>query len=98
MMRSIRGAFTPAIYEFATHRFTVTTVVRDPRYLRQPFVTTIDFKKEPNDAKWDPTPCQTRQKVCAMLACLFLSGPTRVRHVCRDARLGREGRGSAQWF
>ena len=40
--------------------FTVMTVVRDPRYLRQPFVTTTDFKKEPNDAKWDPTPCQAR--------------------------------------
>jgi hypothetical protein len=40
--------------------FTVTTVVTDPRYLRQPFVTTTDFKKEPNDAKWDPTPCQAR--------------------------------------
>lgn len=40
--------------------FTVTTVVRDPRYLRQPFVTTSHFKREPNDAKWDPTPCQVR--------------------------------------
>ena len=40
--------------------FTVTTVVRDPRYLRQPFVTTTDFKKEQTDAKWDPTPCQAR--------------------------------------
>ena len=40
--------------------FTVMTVVRDPRYLRQPFVTTTDFRKEPNDAKWDPTPCQSR--------------------------------------
>jgi hypothetical protein len=40
--------------------FTVLTVVRDARYLRQPFVTTTDFKKEPNEAKWDPTPCQAR--------------------------------------
>jgi len=40
--------------------FTVTTVVRDPLYLRQPFVTTSDFKKERTDAKWDPTPCQAR--------------------------------------
>lgn len=38
--------------------FTVMTVIRDPRNLRQPFVTTTDFKKEPNAAKWDPTPCQ----------------------------------------
>jgi hypothetical protein len=40
--------------------FTVMTVVRDPRYLRQPFVTTTDFRKEPGDAKWDPTPCLVR--------------------------------------
>lgn len=40
--------------------FTVMTVVRDPRYLRQPFVTTTDFEKEPDDAKWDPSPCQAR--------------------------------------
>jgi hypothetical protein len=40
--------------------FTVTTVVRDPRYLRQPFVTTSHFKKEPNDSKFEPTPCQAR--------------------------------------
>jgi hypothetical protein len=39
---------------------TVMTVVRDPQYLRQPFVTTTDFKKEPDGAKWDPTPCQAR--------------------------------------
>jgi hypothetical protein len=40
--------------------FTVTTIVRDPEYLRQPFVTTSHFKREPNDAKWDPTPCSAR--------------------------------------
>jgi hypothetical protein len=40
--------------------FTVMTVVTDPRYLRQPFVTTTDFRKEPNDQKWDPTPCRAR--------------------------------------
>jgi hypothetical protein len=38
--------------------FTVTTVVRDPRYLRQPFVTTSQFKKEPDESKWDPMPCR----------------------------------------
>ncbi len=40
--------------------FTVMTVVTDPRYLRQPFVTTTDFRKERNDEKWDPTPCRAR--------------------------------------
>jgi len=37
--------------------FTVTTIVDDPRYLQQPFITSTDFKKEPNGAKWRPTPC-----------------------------------------
>jgi hypothetical protein len=35
----------------------VTIVTTDPMYLRQPFVITSQFKKEPNDAKWKPTPC-----------------------------------------
>ena len=35
----------------------VTTVTTDPAYLRQPFVVTSQFKKEPGDAKWSPTPC-----------------------------------------
>jgi hypothetical protein len=40
--------------------FTVMTTVRDPKYLRQPLLTTTDFKKEPDASKWDPTPCQSR--------------------------------------
>jgi hypothetical protein len=39
--------------------FTVTTVVDDPRYLAQPFITSSSFKKETDTAKWNPTPCQT---------------------------------------
>lgn len=37
--------------------FTVTTIVEEPRYLTQPFVTTTHFKKEPDASKWRPTPC-----------------------------------------
>jgi hypothetical protein len=37
--------------------FTVTTIVDDPQYLDQPFITSTDFKKEPDGAKWRPTPC-----------------------------------------
>ncbi len=40
--------------------FTVTTVVEDPKYLTEPFVTSTDFKKEPDGAKWHPTPCSAR--------------------------------------
>ena len=40
--------------------FTVTTIVNDPEYLALPFVTTTDFKKEPDGARWNPTPCSAR--------------------------------------
>ncbi len=40
--------------------FTVTTVVTDPEYLAAPFVTTTDFRKEPDGSKFDPTPCTSR--------------------------------------
>jgi hypothetical protein len=36
----------------------VRTVVDDPTYLQQPFVTSTHFKLEPNDAKWNPSPCK----------------------------------------
>jgi hypothetical protein len=37
----------------------VTTVVADPKYLTQEFVTSTHFKKEADGAKkWDPTPCK----------------------------------------
>jgi hypothetical protein len=37
--------------------FTVTTIVDDPKYLNQPFITSSGFKKERDGAKWRPTPC-----------------------------------------
>jgi len=40
--------------------FTVTTVVRDPQYLDGPFITSSDFKKEPDGSRWDPAPCTAR--------------------------------------
>jgi hypothetical protein len=35
----------------------VTISTTDPTYLRQAFVITSQFKKEPSDAKWHPTEC-----------------------------------------
>jgi hypothetical protein len=35
----------------------VTISTTDPTYLRQPFVITSQFKKEPSEAKWHPTDC-----------------------------------------
>jgi hypothetical protein len=38
--------------------FTVTTIVNDPEYLTTPFVTSSDFKKEADGAKWSPGGCE----------------------------------------
>jgi hypothetical protein len=38
----------------------VTSIVDDPEYLRQPFTTSSQFKKEADGSKWDPTPCSVR--------------------------------------
>ena len=35
----------------------ITTIVEDPQYLAQPFVTSTHFKKEPDGAKWSPSAC-----------------------------------------
>ena len=37
----------------------VITIVDDPKYLRQPFYTSTQFKLEPNGSKFSPTPCKT---------------------------------------
>jgi hypothetical protein len=37
--------------------FTVTSIVDDPTYLNEPFITSSSFKKEPDASKWHPTPC-----------------------------------------
>ncbi len=36
----------------------VTSVVDDPRYLIQPYITTIHFKREADGSRWRPTPCE----------------------------------------
>ena len=38
----------------------VTNTVDDPANLQIPWVTSVHFKKEPDGAKWDPTPCSAR--------------------------------------
>jgi hypothetical protein len=42
----------------AGDRLTVTTIVDDPMYLLQPFITSSDFKKEADNSKWNPVPCK----------------------------------------
>ncbi len=38
----------------------VTTIVTDPEYLTEPFVTSSHFKKIPDGQGWHPTPCEAR--------------------------------------
>lgn len=38
--------------------FTVMAIIDDSRYLTQPFVLTTSFKKEQDNSKWRPTPCE----------------------------------------
>lgn len=41
-------------------RILITTIVDDPVYLQQPWTVPLHFKKEPDGAKWNPTPCSSR--------------------------------------
>jgi len=36
----------------------VTTIVDDPQYFTQQFITTTHFKKESDGSKWSPSPCR----------------------------------------
>lgn len=36
----------------------LTSIVNDPTYLRQPYVLSSQFKREPDGSKWDPAPCR----------------------------------------
>jgi hypothetical protein len=38
----------------------VTTIVEDPLYLAQPFITSTHFKKLPDASGWNPTPCSAK--------------------------------------
>jgi hypothetical protein len=35
----------------------VRTTIQDPLYLTMPFLTSTNFKREPDGSKWKPTPC-----------------------------------------
>jgi len=38
----------------------VTSVVTDPEYLAQPYLTSSQFKKLPDASGWNPTPCEAK--------------------------------------
>ena len=37
----------------------VTSIVEDPKYLYEPYITSTNFKREPDEKHWYPRPCQT---------------------------------------
>lgn len=52
-------------YDLSTERngdiwFAVTTIVEDPQYLVEPFVTSTNFKKQAGASGWNPAPCSAR--------------------------------------
>lgn len=48
---------------FGDEWLTVTTVIEDPQYFTEPFITTSDFKRKDDDSGWNPTPCVTEPPV-----------------------------------
>ena len=45
--------------EDGTEWLLVETIVSDPKYLSQDFVTSTHFRLEPDASKWNPQPCET---------------------------------------
>ncbi|HEY7445019.1 MAG TPA: hypothetical protein VH701_21495, partial [Vicinamibacterales bacterium] len=43
-----------------TEYLAVTAFLEDPQYLNLPYIRTVQFKKLPNQAGWNPTPCSAR--------------------------------------
>jgi hypothetical protein len=59
------GATMTEYWDLAAERngdqwITITSTVEDSRYLREPWVTALHFKKESDGARWDPAPCSAR--------------------------------------
>jgi hypothetical protein len=44
---------------FGNDYLTVLSIVHDPMYLNQDFITSSHFKREPDDSNWNPSPCRT---------------------------------------
>ena len=57
------GTTLTEYYDTLTHSsgqdwLLITTVVDDPQYLQQPFITTTHFKREADGSRWHPTACE----------------------------------------
>ena len=56
---TVTEQFTRFTHPVAGDWFVVTTVVEDRQYLTGPFITSSNFKKEPDDAKFKKVTCKT---------------------------------------
>ena len=50
---------------FGNDYLTVLTVVHDPMYLATDFITSSQFKREPDASQWNPQPCRTAPPLAA---------------------------------
>ena len=50
---------------FGQDWFTVMTVIEDPLYFTEPFIVSSHFRRETDDAGWNPSPCRTYPPVRA---------------------------------
>jgi hypothetical protein len=50
---------------YGNDHLTVLSIVDDPANLNSEFVTSSHFKSEPDDARWNPTPCATAPPLAA---------------------------------
>jgi hypothetical protein len=50
---------------FGDDYLTVLTVVHDPMYLNGDFITSSQFKREPDASHWNPSPCRTSPPLSA---------------------------------
>ena len=57
--RAVVTEYYDRLAMFGNDYLQVVTVVTDPAYLTTPFVVSNQFKREPDDSKWNPTPCAT---------------------------------------
>jgi hypothetical protein len=57
--RAVVTEYYDRLTMFGNDYLNVVTVVTDPTYLTTPFVVSNQFKREPDDSKWNPTPCAT---------------------------------------
>jgi hypothetical protein len=44
--------------DFGEEWLTITSIVDDPVYLSEEFITSSSFKRSPDGSSWNPMPCE----------------------------------------